>query len=532
MLQYGNYTLSDDLIEKMQKVARHYDLVPSFVICQLCHETGWGQHPNSISAREDNNWGGMTWGYDDLNPKTRKSGVQVTPGRKRPAVEGGYYIHYDTVEDFLKDYGYLLRNGGFYKTSGAKTLWDYARGLFRLGGAQYDYAGDGSNSERVFNSYYNSMKTIHDTLNADGALDRIDKGETSNMASAQDVLNVFRNWLGGQKYGSVHNEILSIYNSQSPLPVGYRMTSEDDWCDATGTAAFRKAGLSSLVGGECGVQRHIAIFQAKGIWIGKSRPQAGDIITFDWDGGGFADHIGIVESVSGDTVYTIEGNSGYPAAVRRRSYTWNMWQIKGYARPNYGSGSVSSTASSGSKSVSEVAQEVINGQWGTGEDRKARLTASGYDYDSVQAKVNAILSGESVGSSEVKETGWIKNETGWWYRNEDGSWPADQWLKLYDYWYLFDADGYAYAKRWVYRDGKWYYFDEACRMVIGWVRYEDKWYHLEDNGEMSSKEYVLGGDGRLYYVKEDGSMLENTEITVGEDGSLIEKATGNIVGKF
>ena len=531
MLQYGNYTLSDDLIEKMQKVARHYDLVPSFVICQLCHETGWGQHPNSISAREDNNWGGMTWGYDDLNPKTRKSGVQVAPGRKRPAVEGGYYIHYATVEDFLKDYGYLLRNGGFYKTAGAKTLWDYARGLFRLGGAQYDYAGDGSNSERVFNSYYNSMKTIHDTLNANGALDSIDKGETSNMASAQDVLNVFRNWLGGQMYGGVHGEIVRLYNAQNPLPAsGYRLKNDDDWCDATVTAAFIKAGLLNLIGGECGVQRHIGIFQSKGIWIGKSYPQAGDIITFDWDGGGFADHIGIVESVSGNTVNTIEGNSGSPSAVRRRSYAWNHWQIKGYARPNYGSGSVSS--SSGSKSVAEVAQEVINGQWGTGEDRKARLSASGYDYNAVQAKVNAILSSESVGSTEVQETGWLKNETGWWYRNEDGSWPADQWLKLYDYWYLFDEDGYAYANRWVYRDGKWYYFDSACRMVIGWVRYEDKWYHLEDNGEMSSKEYVPGGDGRLYYVKEDGSMLENTEITVAEDGSLIEKATGNIVGKF
>ena len=352
------------------------------------------------------------------------------------------------------------------------------------------------------------------------------------MASAQDVLNVFRGWLGGQMYGGVHSEILSIYNSQNPLPVGYRMTSDDDWCDATVTAAFKKAGLSHLVGGECGVQRHIAIFQAKGIWIGKSYPQAGDIITFDWDGGGFADHIGIVESVSGNTVNTIEGNSGSPSAVRRRSYAWNHWQIKGYARPQYSSTSASTTASSGSKSVAEVAQEVINGQWGSGEDRKNRLSASGYDYNAVQAKVNAILSGETVGSDEVKETGWIKNETGWWYRNEDGSWPKDQWLKLYDYWYLFDENGYAYAKQWVSRDGKWYYFDEACRMVVGWIKYENKWYHLEDNGEMSSKEYVLGGDGRLYYVKEDGSMLENTEITVSEDGSLIEKVTGNIVGRF
>ena len=532
MLKYGNYTLSDDLIGKIQKVARHYDLVPSFVICQLCHETGWGQHPKSTSARTDNNWGGATWYKESTEPFTRGSGVTVRPGLERPSDEGGYYIHYDSVEDYLKDFGWLLRNGGYYKCSGKKTLREYALGLFKYGGAVADYAGDGNNSEKVFNSYYNSMKTIHDALNSDGALDRIDKGETSNMASAQDVLNVFRNWLGGQMYGWVHNEILSIYNSQSPLPVGYRMTSDDDWCDATVTAAFRKAGLSSLVGGECGVQRHIAIFQSKGIWIGKSYPQAGDIITFDWDGGGFADHIGIVESVSGNTVNTIEGNSGSPSAVRRRSYAWNHWQIKGYARPSYGSGSASSTASSGSKSVTEVAQEVINGQWGSGEDRKARLTASGYDYNAVQTKVNAILSGESVGSTEVQETGWLKNDTGWWYRNEDGSWPADQWLKLYDYWYLFDEDGYAYANRWVYRDGKWYYFDSACRMVIGWVRYEEKWYHLEDNGEMSSKEYVPGGDGRLYYVKEDGAMLENTEITVSEDGSLIEKATGNIVGKF
>ena len=80
MLRYGDYTLSDDFITKITAVARHDDLMPSFVICQLCHETAWGQHPNSISAREDNNWGGMTWGYDDLDPKTRKSGVQFHQG--------------------------------------------------------------------------------------------------------------------------------------------------------------------------------------------------------------------------------------------------------------------------------------------------------------------------------------------------------------------------------------------------------------------------------------------------------------------
>ena len=43
------------------------------------------------------------------------------------------------------------------------------------------------------------------------------------------------------------------------------------------------------------------------------------------------------------------------------------------------------------KSVDEVAREVIQGKWGNGATRKAKLTAAGYDYATVQARVNALL---------------------------------------------------------------------------------------------------------------------------------------------
>ena len=43
------------------------------------------------------------------------------------------------------------------------------------------------------------------------------------------------------------------------------------------------------------------------------------------------------------------------------------------------------------KPVDTVAREVIAGQWGDGEDRKARLTQAGYDYNVIQARVNEIL---------------------------------------------------------------------------------------------------------------------------------------------
>ena len=63
-------------------------------------------------------------------------------------------------------------------------------------------------------------------------------------------------------------------------------------------------------------------------------PQTGDLIFFDWKDSktnkrdGVADHIGIVSSVSGDTVYTIEGNSG--RAVSRQEYALDSKDILGY----------------------------------------------------------------------------------------------------------------------------------------------------------------------------------------------------------
>ena len=44
------------------------------------------------------------------------------------------------------------------------------------------------------------------------------------------------------------------------------------------------------------------------------------------------------------------------------------------------------------KTIDELAQEVIDGKWGNGEDRRKRLEEAGYDYDKVQDKVNSILS--------------------------------------------------------------------------------------------------------------------------------------------
>lgn len=43
------------------------------------------------------------------------------------------------------------------------------------------------------------------------------------------------------------------------------------------------------------------------------------------------------------------------------------------------------------KSVEEIAREVIRGKWGNGAERRARLTAAGYNYEEVQADVSRLM---------------------------------------------------------------------------------------------------------------------------------------------
>lgn len=54
------------------------------------------------------------------------------------------------------------------------------------------------------------------------------------------------------------------------------------------------------------------------------------------------------------------------------------------------------------KSNEEIAKEVIAGKWGNGSDRKASLTNAGYNYNEVQAIVNKILNDSSTPSPSIE----------------------------------------------------------------------------------------------------------------------------------
>ena len=230
-----------------------------------------------------------------------------------------------------------------------------------------------------------------------------DTSATTGTRTADALVAVMESWLGYSEANGKHKIIIDLYNSHKPLARGYAVQYSDAWCDTCVSAAAIKAGMVDLIGTECGCEAHVKIFQNKGIWIedGTITPQRGDIILYNWDDStqpndGGSDHIGVVVSVSNGTITVIEGNKSDAVGYRKIPVGWGY--IRGYARPKYDAASSTSAPSQPveTKSVEELAKEVIDGKWGNGADRKSRLTAAGYDYASVQDKVNELLNGSDA----------------------------------------------------------------------------------------------------------------------------------------
>lgn len=104
------------------------------------------------------------------------------------------------------------------------------------------------------------------------------------------------------------------------------------WCADFVSWLARKTGLSLNTASAQGVQDFLT---RRGTWKGRSNPEPGDAVTFDWSGrNAWADHVGVVERVfqrAGQLfIQTIEGNSA--DQVRRRTYALNDPAIKGFGR--------------------------------------------------------------------------------------------------------------------------------------------------------------------------------------------------------
>ncbi|MFI7131956.1 CHAP domain-containing protein [Nonomuraea sp. NPDC050153] len=116
---------------------------------------------------------------------------------------------------------------------------------------------------------------------------------------------------------------------------------DSDWCADFAKYVWRKAGVkhADVPEGSGGVlDGWAASFKNYGTTFGTWHtrgsgytPQPGDAVVFDWDQSGDIDHVGIVKSADGSTVYTIEGNSG--DRIQANSYSRSNVDIVGYSAP-------------------------------------------------------------------------------------------------------------------------------------------------------------------------------------------------------
>lgn len=77
---------------------------------------------------------------------------------------------------------------------------------------------------------------------------------------------------------------------------------------------------------------------------------------------------------------------------------------------------------------------------------------------------------------------WKQNAKGYWYENDDGSYPSSAWRSI---------------------DGKWYYFKPDGYMNTGWIKVNGQWYYCEQSGEMRTAD--LPTDVMTFKFNADGS---------------------------
>lgn len=384
-----NQEFIEQIAAYVKKYAASFGIcVHSPVIAQAILESGWGK--SKLASTYHNYFGlkcGTKWTGKSVNMTTQE---EYEPGTLT-TIKDNFRV-YDSMEEGVKGYFEFIQLARYQNLRGITDPKKYLETIKSDGYAtSSDYV---QNNMRLIEQY---NLTQYDK-----------KGGNTMGRTAQDVLNVMRSWIGYSEVNGKHKQIIDLYNSHKPLARGYAVKYSDEWCDTTVSAAAIKAGVVDLIGTECGCEQHIKIFISKGIWIedGTIIPIPGDIILYNWDDAtqpndGYSDHIGFVEKVVGNVITVIEGNKN--EAVARREIPVGWGYVRGYARPKYASGGTAPSNPTPSKTLDEIAREVIKGVYGNGSDRSKALQALGYDPNKVQERVNAILKGNATPSKSISQ---------------------------------------------------------------------------------------------------------------------------------
>lgn len=163
----------------------------------------------------------------------------------------------------------------------------------------------------------------------------------SSYGDTEYVAHVLRYYPFGHRFSGVGNQaIVQVALSQVGNVGGqsywswYGFSSYQEWCACFVSWCAEQCGYieSGVMPKFSYCQNGVDWFKARGQWQGRGyEPSPGDVIFFDYDNNGVANHVGLVEKTENGMVYTIEGNSGN--ACKQWSYPVGSSSIMGYGCP-------------------------------------------------------------------------------------------------------------------------------------------------------------------------------------------------------
>ena len=307
-----------DIANYVRKYAPQYGIcVYSPIIAQAIHESGWGE--SKLAAKYHNYFGlkcGTAWKGKSVNMKTQEeysAGTMTT-------ISANFRV-YDNMEQGVKGYFEFIQLPRYSNLKGVTSPRKYLENIISDG-----YATGKQYVDHVMNliNLYNlpqfdvpvSQPAAKPTEDPVDVLIRIMEAEVGTHEGPNNKT----------KYG---DEMHALQPSN--------MDKNAAWCDAFFDWCILKlceyfgygADMARMV--LCGdfddyTYNSVALYKKAGRW--SNTPHRGDQIFFGGSG-----HTGIVTSVNGGTVHTIEGNKG--DEVRRGSYSVNSPSIIGYGRPRY-----------------------------------------------------------------------------------------------------------------------------------------------------------------------------------------------------
>lgn len=239
---------------------------------------------------------------------------------------------------------------------------------------------------------------------------------TENQVRAK-IVNTAISYLGCKESNGSHKKIIDLYNRHKPLARNYRVTYTDPWCATFASAMAIACGFTDIIPTECSCTEQIRLFKSKGSWVENDAhiPSPGDFLYYDWqdsgvgDNTGAPDHVGIVVSITGNTVKIIEGN--IRNSVDYRELKVNGKYIRGYGVPKYGIRATIDTEDTDKSASPMKVGEIVNF---TGTKHYVSSgSANGKTCKPGKARVTALASTGKHLVHLVAVTGGGSNVYGW-----------------------------------------------------------------------------------------------------------------------